>query len=155
MSTRKVNPLIKAVNESISESKANAQRMHQQAKDMAGKRMMIRAQFGDMLKNFNADKHSVRVQLSGGLVPVISIVLNKLDSFKDEDLTTLLEYLISKDAEVTEEAWPQFHNKDYHTTLHGARVSIHAYVRSDSPTCRRVQVGTELKEQPIWELHCG
>ena len=155
MSTRKVNPLIKAVNESISESKANAQRMHQQAKDLMNQRMLIRAQFGDMLKNFNADKHSVRVQLSGGLVPVISIVLNKLDSFKDEDLTTLLYYLVNADAEIKEEAWPQFHNKDYHTQVHGARVAIHAYVRSDSETCRRVQVGTQLKEEPVWELHCG
>jgi hypothetical protein len=154
MSTRKVNPLIKAVNESISESKANAQRMQQHAKELANQRMLIRAQFSDMLKDFNTDKHRLSVTMSCG-APHISIVLNKLDSFKDEDLTTLLSYLVNADAEITEEAWPQFHNKDYHTTLHGARVSIHAYVRSDSPTCRRVQVGTELKEQPIWELHCN
>jgi len=154
MSTRKVNPLIKAVNESISESRANAQRMHQQAKELANQRMLIRAQFSDMLKDFNTDKHRLSVSLSCG-APHISIVLNKLDSFKDEDLTTLLYYLVNADAEIKEEAWPQFHNKDYHTEVHGARVAIHAYVRSDSETCRRVQVGTQLKEEPVWELHCG
>ena len=34
MSTRKVNPLINAVNESIRESRDNAHRMHQRAKDL-------------------------------------------------------------------------------------------------------------------------
>ena len=68
---------------------------------------------------------------------------------------SLLEFLISKNADIKEEAWPQFHNKDYHAEVEEARVAIHAYVRSDSPTCRRVQVGTELKETPIWELHCN
>lgn len=154
MSTRKVNPLIKAVNESISESKASAQRMHQHVKDLTNQRMLIRAQFSDMLKDFNTDKHRLSVTMSCG-IPHISIVLNKLDSFKDEDLTSLLAYLVNTDAEIKEEAWPQFHNKDYHAEVHGARVAIHAYVRSDSETCRRVQVGTQLKEEPVWELHCG
>lgn len=154
MSTRKVNPVIKAINVSISENKANAQRLHQQAKQLADQRMLIRAQFSDMLKGFNLDKHYLSVTLSGG-APHISITLNKLESFQDQDLTTLLAYLVNVDAEIKEEAWPQFHNKDYHTQVHGARVAIHAYVRSDSPTCRRVQVGTQLKEEPIWELHCG
>lgn len=154
MSTRKVNPLIQAVNASISDSKASAKRMQLHAKQLADQRMLIRAQFSDMLKGFNLDKHYLSVTLSGG-TPNISITLNKLDSFQDEDLTALLAYLVNVDAEIKEEAWPQFHNKDYHTELHGARIAIHAYVRSDSPTCRRVQVGTQLKEEPVWELHCG
>jgi hypothetical protein len=155
MSTRKVNPLITAVNESIKDSKASAQRMHQHVKDLMGQRMLIRAQFSDMLKNLNTDKHHLSVTMSCG-APRINVTLNKLDSFKDEDLTTLLAYLVNNtEAEVTEEAWPQFHNKDYHAVVNGAHVTIRAYVRSDSPTCRRVQVGTQLKEEPVWELHCN
>ncbi len=154
MKTRKVNPLISAVNQSIRDSRDNAHRMQQHAKELEARRMVLRARFSDMLRDFNTDKHYVGVSLSGQ-TPNISITLNKLDSFKDEDLTKLLEFLISKDAEIKEEAWPQFHNKDYYADFEDARVVIHAYVRSDSPTCRRVQVGTELKETPIWELHCS
>ena len=154
MNTRKVNPLISAVNESIRESRDNAHRMHQRAKELEAQRMIIRAKFSAMLKDLNTDKHHVGVSMSGP-IPMISITLNKLDSFKDTDLTDLLDYLIVRDAEIKEEAWPQFHNKDYHIDMDDARVVIHAYVRSDSPTCRRVQVGTQLKEEPIWELHCN
>ena len=75
MSTRKVNPLIKAVNASITESRANAQRMQQHAKQLAEQRMLIRAQFSDMLKDFNLDKHYLSVTMSGG-APHISITLN-------------------------------------------------------------------------------
>ena len=152
--TRKVNPLIQAVNESIRDSRINAQRMQQRAKDLEAQRMLIRAKFSDMLKGFNTDKHYVGVGLSGQ-TPTISITLNKLESFKDTDLTNLLEFLVGKEATIKEEAWPQFHNKDYHAELDGASVVIHAYVRSDSPTCRRVQIGTQLREEPVYELHCN
>lgn len=154
MSTRKVNPLITAVNSSIRETQENAQRMHERARELKAQRMLIRAKFSAMLKDFNADKHYLSVSLSGQ-TPVVNITLNKLESFKDTDLTNLLEFLISKDAKITEEAWPQFHNKDYHAEFEDARIAIHAYVRSDSPSCRRVQVGTQLKEEPVWELHCS
>jgi len=154
MKTRKVNPLIQAVNESIRDSRVNAQRMHQRAKDLEAQRMLIRVKFNEMLKGFNTNKHYINVSMSGQ-TPQINIVLNKLDSFKDEDLTTLLEFLIDRKADIQEEAYPQFHNKDYHADLGDARVVINAYVRSDSPTCRRVQVGSQLKEEPIWELHCN
>ena len=154
MSTRKVNPLIQAVNESIRDSRDNAHRMQQRAKELEAQRMIIRAKFSTMLKGFNTHKHYVGVSMSGQ-TPMISITLNKLDSFKDEDLTNLLDFLVGREAEIKEEAWPQFHNKDYHAELPDAKVVIHAYVRSDSPTCRRVQVGTQLKEEPVWELHCN
>ena len=99
--TRKVNPLIQAVNESIRDSRINAQRMQQRAKDLEAQRMLIRAKFSDMLKGFNTDKHYVGVGLSGQ-TPQISITLNKLESFKDTDLTNLLEFLVGKEATIKE-----------------------------------------------------
>ena len=63
MSTRKVNPLINAVNESIRESRDNAHRMHQRAKDLEAQRMLIRAKFSAMLKDFNTAKHYVSVEV--------------------------------------------------------------------------------------------
>lgn len=154
MNTRKVNPLIQAVNESIRDSRYNAQRLQQRAKELEASRMMIRAMFGNMLKDLNMDKHYLGVSMLPGQTPEITITLNKLDSFKDSDLTNILAFLVDKNAEIREDDWPQFLNKDYHAQLPNARVTVHAYVRSDSPTCRRVQVGTELKETPVWELHC-
>ena len=154
MNTRKVNPLIQAVNESIRDSRYNAQRLQQRAKELESSRMMIRAMFGNMLKDLNMDKHYLGVSMLPGQTPEITITLNKLDSFKDSDLTNILAFLVDKNAEIREDDWPQFLNKDYRAELPNARVTVHAYVRSDSPTCRRVQVGTELKETPVWELHC-
>ena len=153
MKTRKVNPIIHAVNESIRDSRTNAQRMQQRAKDLESQRMLIRVKFSDMLKGFNTDKHYVGVGLVG-TKPQISITLNRLDSFKDQDLTSLLEFLLNKNASIKEEAWPQFHNKDYHAEMDDALVSIHAYIRSDSETCRRIQVGTEMQEVPVYQLQC-
>ena len=128
--------------------------MQQRAKELQAQRMLIRARFSEMLKGFNTDKHYVGVGLTGQ-TPQISITLNKLESFKDTDLTSLLEFLVGKEATIKEEAWPQFHNKDYHAELDGASVVIHAYVRSASETGRRIQVATQMQEVPVYELQCN
>jgi hypothetical protein len=78
----------------------------------------------------------------------------RLDSFKDERLTTLLERLMDykDDPEVHEYA--DSLNKDFHFKLDDLTVRIAAYVKSDSQTCRRIQTGTKTVEQPIYQMIC-
>ena len=154
MSDRKVNPLTSAINESIRDKRDGARRYNEQAKALQEQRMLIRAKFSKMLKGFNTEKHYVGVSLSCDK-PLLTLTMNSLDSFKDIDLAIVLAHLLDMGADIKEEEWPQYHNKDYRAELPDATVVVHAYVRSDSPTCRRVQVGTQLREEPVWELHCS
>ena len=80
--------------------------------------------------------------------------MNKLESFKDIQLTTLLDFFTSQTEKVSTKDWANYLNRDYTFELEDVIVTISAYVRSDSPTCRKVQTGVKIEEVPQFELVC-
>ena len=87
----------------------------------------------------------------------IGIYLYGLESFKVPVLATLVEYLdgLCDEGLVRTREWPESLNRDYHFTLpKGHRVSLCVYVKDDSPTCRKVVIGKELKEVFKYEIQC-
>ena len=70
----------------------------------------------------------------------------------------MLEYLNDKTAEldgsVNCEDYAASINRDFRFTTTKWTASISAYVKDDSPTCRKVVVGTKMVEQVQYEISC-
>lgn len=106
-----------------------------------------------------------------------------LDSLKDERLTAVLEAIetqlgmefdASEDETWRTEPSREFTTKTRRLTLDARkknadgdyepspldylklemRIKISASARSDSPTCRKVQVGVKMEESPVYEIRC-
>ena len=100
---------------------------------------------------------SVSVWVSGG-TPFVHVYMNRLDSFKQSQLVSVLEYLSDKTAEldgsVNCEDYAASINRDFRFTTTKWTASISAYVKDDSPTCRKVVIGTEMVEKTKYQIVC-
>jgi hypothetical protein len=88
--------------------------------------------------------------------PQISFYLNNLDGFKDERLEAILWYLSTLDGsrEPRSSEYAQSLNRTYRFDFDGFEVRVDATVRSDSPTCRKVVVSSELVKQDKYAIQC-
>jgi hypothetical protein len=88
--------------------------------------------------------------------PQISFYLNNLDGFKDERLEAVLWYLSTLDGsrEPRSSEYPQSLNRTYRFDFEGFEVRVDATVRSDSPTCRKVVISSELVKQDKYAIQC-
>jgi hypothetical protein len=88
--------------------------------------------------------------------PQITFTLYNLDGFKDERLEAILWYLStldgSRDPRSTEYA--QSLNRVFRFDFDGFDVRVDATVRSDSPTCRKVVISSELIKQDKYAIQC-
>lgn len=51
--------------------------------------------------------------------------------------------------------YPDYLNREYvYVMPNGDRITLNVYVKSDSPTCRKVQIGTETVTTPKYEIRC-
>ena len=102
----------------------------------------------------NGDTTDVHVTYSGP--DSVYITMDKLESLKCQRLEMVLNGIINlPDAVATDTRdWPSSLNRDYHFKVADIRVTVAAYVREDSPTCRKVLVKTELKPQDVYEIRC-
>jgi hypothetical protein len=150
---RKTNPLINAINNATEQSRKEGHNLISRAKILEEARMKIRVNYSGVFKDLNLDVHNLFVRTSYHK-PTIIVNLNALDSFKDTQLMGLLEFFSSKTEKTTTRDWPQYLNRDYSFELDDVLVNISAYVRTDSPTCRKVQTGVKVEEVPQFELVC-
>jgi hypothetical protein len=151
---RKTNPLIQAINESTSKARKEGHELINRAQALEAKRMKIRVNYSEAFKDLNLEVHNLYIRTSF-YKPYIEVNLNDLESFKDPQLVDLLEFFTSKTDKVTTTDWThRAVNRDYSFELDDVVVNICAYVRSDSPTCRRVQTGTEVQEVPQYKIVC-
>jgi len=150
---RKTNPLISAINNATEQSRKEGHNLIARAKILDEKRMKIRVAYSDVFKNLDLKVHTLFVRTSY-YKPTIVVNLNALESFKDTQLLGLLEFFSGKTEKVTTRDWPQYLNRDFSFELDDVVVDISAYVRSDSPTCRKVQTGVKVEEVPQFELVC-
>jgi hypothetical protein len=101
----------------------------------------------------------VSISSSGG----VFCYLPNLDGFNDRKLTMILDSLLYVDGlEATKTSdYPNSLNRDFRFEFkygpawyEAIVVSIAAYVREDSPTCRKVLVGTETKTVETYKIVC-
>jgi len=151
---RKTNPLIQAINDCTSKARKDGHELITKAQALEAKRMKIRVNYSEAFKNLNLDVHNLYVRTSF-YKPYIEVSLNGLDNFRDPQLVEMLDFFTSKTDKVTTTDWTHaYTNRDYSFELDDVVVNISAYVRSDSPTCRRVQTGTEVQEVPQYRIVC-
>jgi hypothetical protein len=90
--------------------------------------------------------------------PSIYVTLFELDSLKQRELVSLLAYLHDEsdklEGKVSSEDWAAAVNRDFKFKTNNWEVSVSAYVKDNSPTCRRVVVGTKMVEQVQYEIAC-
>ena len=88
--------------------------------------------------------------------PQITFTLYNLDGFKDERLEAALWYLSNLDGsrEPRSTEYAQSLNRVFRFEFDGFDVRVDATVRSDSPTCRKVVVSSELVKQDKYAIQC-
>lgn len=86
--------------------------------------------------------------------PYIGVTLYNLESFKCLQLETMLSTLNSLGDALSTKDCASILNRDYKFNLGFFDVVVSAYVRDDSPTCRRVVVGTEMKQVETYKIVC-
>lgn len=88
----------------------------------------------------------------------VRINMYRLDSFKQAELTNLLQYLMvyteANGGAVRNTEWPASLNRDYHFNTNNINFTVAAYVKDDSETCRKVVIGTEMVEQHKYQIVC-
>lgn len=151
--TRKANPLTAAIKNSLQEAKQDSKSCLERAKKLKEVSKKIKTDYSAVFKYMDFAVHSLHISASY-YKPTIYLSMNKLDGFKDPALMSVLEFFTGKTAQITTRDWPQYLNRDYSFELEDVIVSISAFVRTDSPTCRKVQTGVKVEEVPQFELVC-
>ena len=150
---RKVNPLITAINNQIKTYKHEANTQYKRAMSLTKERMMIRALYAPMFVNLGKDDE-LHVYMYGKFIS-FSVYMRDLDSFKDERLTSMLSIAIDTISDkVRETDYAQYDHKEYRIGNENVVLEITAYVKSDSPTCKKIMTGMELKEVPQYKFVC-
>jgi hypothetical protein len=88
--------------------------------------------------------------------PQITFTLYNLDGFKDQRLEAALWYLSNLDGgrEPRSHEYAQSLNRVFRFEFDGFDIRVDATVRSDSPTCRKVVVSSELVKQDKYAIQC-
>jgi len=87
-------------------------------------------------------------------MPHVYVVMYDLESFKDERLMRILGHFSETMNDMETEDWAKSVNRDYRFKSATYSAVVSAYVRNDSPTCRKVLVGTELQTVEKYEIVC-
>lgn len=94
------------------------------------------------------------VMWMSGDQPTFSINLYRLDGFKSLRLESVL-WLLEEIGTLKEtKEYASCLNRDYKYEVDGYRVLLGAYVKDDSPTCRKIVVGTETVTTPKYAIQC-
>lgn len=153
MKTRKANPLIKAINDQITSYKRDANTFHQKASKLTKDRMLIRALYAPLFTNFTSNDQ-LYVSMFGDRVH-FNVYMRDLDSFKDERLLSILNNAMETVSDkVREQDYAQYDHKEYYIDSDYVNLCITAYVKEDSPTCKKIMTGMEIKEVPKYKFVC-
>jgi hypothetical protein len=153
MKTRKANPLITAINDQIKTYKRDANTFHQKATQLTKDRMLIRALYAPLFVNFTRDDQ-LFVSMFGDRIH-FNVYMRELDSFKDERLLSILNTAIETISDsVREKDYAQYDHKEYYINTDDVNLCITAYVKEDSPTCKKIMTGMEVKEVPTYKFVC-
>jgi hypothetical protein len=90
-----------------------------------------------------------------GMALHINVTMFDLTGLKCRKLTKVLEYVMAQGFESAGSIdYASARNRDYKFVRGDLHVRIGAYVRSDSKSCLRVQVGERVVVEPQYEIVC-
>lgn len=123
-------------------------------RDLKANRRKLNAIGAALNVALNGETDDVNVTYNGP--ESVYVTMDRLESLKCQRLEMVLNGIINlPDAKATyTNDWPDSLNRDYHFTVAGVNVTVAAYVRENSPTCRKVLIKTEMKQQDVYEIRC-
>ena len=148
---RKVNPIISATNKAIFNAQREARAAYGRVKTLKDQRMALR-RFAPLTAGLTLNELDI---YSGYTSLQLYITLFDLEGFKDARLTDVLGALYEMTDTVKEQEVAQFHEKVYTADVDDVHIRIAAYVKEDSETCKRVEIGRELVEQVKYKMICN
>ena len=158
---RKVNPLITAIKNQIDQYKHEADLLHKKVKRLTTDRMLLRALYAPIFVNLT-ENDSIYIYTHNNNRIQFVVYMHDLDSFKDERLTSTISSAMELIGDkVKETDFAQYEHKEYRISTNNiyaveqAELQINAYVKTDSPTCRKIQIGTEIKAVPKYKFECN
>ena len=89
-----------------------------------------------------------------GRIPTFYLSVNDVEGFTDPAVMSALEFLTNEFVEGSTQDYPSTMGRSYQFERPDMRVELVVYVKSDSPTCRRVEVGEETVVQKKYKLVC-
>ena len=129
MKSRKLNPFICAINTALNDRQESINEMRKTVSEVKS-------------ISLSCEK------------PVAYVSMRRLESFKDTRLTDFLDKLVAMDGEMSSTDYASIMNRSFTCNFSDFQVYIDAYVKDDSPTCRKVVIGTRVEEVLDYEIVC-
>jgi hypothetical protein len=92
--------------------------------------------------------------VNGNDKPVVYINMRNLDSFKHGRIVDVLQVLEAFGSADGTTDWASIVNRDFKYNMSKYDVTLCAYVREDSPTCRKIAVGSETQVVVQYQIEC-
>ena len=86
--------------------------------------------------------------------PTIYVHARGLESFKTGRIVGMLQVLEALGTAKSTEDWASSINRDFEYTMSNYNVMFCAFVKEDSPTCRKIEVGTETQTIVKYAIQC-
>ena len=100
------------------------------------------------------DQYDVTHIVNGHDKPMLYINMRQLDSFKTGRITKVLQVLEAFGLAEGTDDWASAVNRDFKYDMDKYGVVLCAYVRDDSPSCRKIAVGSETQTVVKYEIQC-
>lgn len=150
MKSRKTNPFIGAINSALNDRQTSINEMRKTISEVKAKKLELRVKYGRLFTDLGG---SFSISLSCEK-PVAYVSMRRLESFKDARLTDFLDKLIAMDGEMSSTDYASIMNRSFTCNFSDFQVYVDAYVKDNSPTCRKVVVGTKMEEVKEYEIVC-
>jgi len=150
MKTRKLNPFISALNSALDDRQKSVNEMRNNINEVKSKKLELRVKYGRLFTDLPG---SFSISLSCEK-PVAYVIMRRLESFKDARLTNFLDKLVAMDGEMSSTDYASIMNRSFTCNFSDFQVYVDAYVKDDSPTCRKVVIGTRVEEVLDYEIVC-
>jgi methyl coenzyme M reductase subunit D len=150
MKTRKLNPFICAINTALNDRQESINEMRKTVSEVKAKKLELRVKYGRLFTDLPG---SFTISLSCEK-PVAYVIMRRLESFKDARLTDFLDKLVAMDGEMSSTDCASIMNRSFTCNFSDFQVYVDAYVKDNSPTCRKVLIGTKMEEVKEYEIVC-
>jgi methyl coenzyme M reductase subunit D len=124
--------------------------MRNNINEVKSKKLELRVKYGRLFTDLPG---SFSISLSCEK-PVAYVSMRRLESFKDARLTDFLDKLVAMDGEMSSTDYASIMNRSFTCNFSDFQVYVDAYVKDNSPTCRKVVIGSKIEEVLEYEIVC-
>jgi hypothetical protein len=150
MKSRKPNPFICAIDSALEIRQETINSMRKTVHEVKSKKLELRVKYGRLFTDLPG---SFSISLSCEK-PVAYVSMRRLESFKDARLTDFLDKLVAMEGEMSSTDYASIMNRSFTCNFSDFQVYVDAYVKDESPTCRKVVIGTRVEEVLDYEIVC-